>query len=288
MTGLDTAVAAEEKFFASRGAELPEGVTADAVETPEIQDDTPAADPAEKPEAKQEAKPEKQKRLVPYDALHAEREERKKAEKRADRIEELFQRAMSERGQPKAEEKPSLPDFQQDPANHLKARQETAEERLARLENEQRAANQIAALRNHVTGLEHEFQKQAPDYTDAVAFLQSRKVAQYVRSGMSQQEALGAVHNDALMFTHAVIQRGLNPAEAAYELAKDWGYAPKGSKTEEPKGEEKIKTLEKGLAASKGGGGAAAEAPASLKALADMDPSDANFDKEWDRLMRRR
>lgn len=286
MTGTvaaDASVAAEEKFFDSRGVDVPEATTETVVDTTDVE--TP--DATHEPD-KARAEDDKAKRMVPHGALHEERERRKQAEKRAERVEELFQRFMAERGQPKAEDKgPELPAFDQDPANHLRLKQETAEQRLARLENERQAEAQINNLRQTVHAIETEFAAKAPDYQDAVNFLQARKVAQYQRSGMTKAEALQATANDAMMFTHAVLQRGLNPAEQAYELARDWGYA--GKQPDKPKPEEKLETIRKGQEAAKGGGsGSTPEAPASLKSLADMDPSDPNFDKEWDRLMRRR
>lgn len=286
MTGTvaaDASVAAEEKFFATGGAEVPETTTETVVDTSDVE-----APDGEPDKGKPEAKPEDKPRMVPHGALHEERERRKQAEKRAERIEELFQRYQSERGQPKAEEKgPEIPAFDQDPANHLRVKQETSEQRLARLENERQAEAQINALRQTVHAIETEFAAKAPDYQEAVNFLQARKIAQYQRSGMSRAEAVQATANDAMMFTHAVLQRGLNPAEQAYELAKDWGYA--GKQPDKPKPEEKLETIRKGQEAARGGGsGSTPETPASLKSLADMDPSDPNFDKEWDRLMRRR
>ena len=287
MTGqaaADANVAAEEKFFATGGADVPvDTVEETAIDTSDV--DPPAEEPAKAEPAKDD---DKAKRMVPHGALHEERERRKQAEKRAERVEELFQRFMAERGQPKTEEKgPEIPAFDQDPANHLRVKQETAEQRLARLENERQAEAKINRLRQHVGAIEAEFAAKAPDDQDAVKFLQARKVAQYERSGMSRAEAVQAVANDAMMFTHAVLQRGLNPAEQAYELARDWGYTAK--QPDKPKPEEKLETIRKGQEAAKGGGGGSApEAPASLKSLADMDPSDPNFDKEWDRLMRRR
>lgn len=287
MTGVaetDASVAAEEKFFATGGADVPADTGAEAVvDTSDVEGAAPVKEEA-KPDARAEEKP----RMVPHGALHEERERRKQAEKRAERIEELFQRYQAERGQPKADDKgPELPAFDQDPANHLRLKQETAEQRLARLEAERHAEQQMSALRQQVTAHEAAFSAANPDYTEAVAYLRQLKVAQYEASGMTEAEAMQAAQGEALQFVHATMQRGLNPAQQAYALAKRWGYSPKSA--EKPKSEEKLETIRKGQEAAKGGGGGASpEAPASLKSLADMDPTDPNFDKEWDRLMRRR
>lgn len=88
------------------------------------------------------------------------------------------------------------------------------------------------------------------------------------------------------------MREGKNPAQEFYEVAKEWGYKPKGS--EQPKEENKLARLAEGqkksasLSATKGAGTQSDDNP-SLESLSELyaskDPEDhAKADRMWNRM----
>ena len=88
------------------------------------------------------------------------------------------------------------------------------------------------------------------------------------------------------MLFRSAIQRGRNPAEEMYNMAKRYGYAAKAVVLTP---EQKLANITKGQAATKQPGRAASESELTLEGLKDAGDADLNKmvqdDKLWHKLV---
>lgn len=293
----------------------PELLADEAAEIAELEkDESPApkaADPALKPEP-QEAKAEAEQpeaeetdnegqfvRKGDFKALRqkAEAAERAKQELEAryaadmarlnERLAIIAQQTTQRQEQPKA---PEIPDINTDPIGHFQAKQAYLEKQLEEARGFQQQQVQLTQQQAHlqkigaeVSRLEQEFAKVTPDYNQAQQHL--------FQTWAQEAQLLGRQPEEAIKFwsmqivQHAA-QQGKNPAQVAYELAKQRGYtgpAPKApTQTQQPQGPN-LDTIQRGLAASKSTSAAPGKAAPSgtptIEALLQMD--DEDFAKQY-------
>lgn len=247
----------------------------------------------------QEGKPAK---MVPHSALHAEREERKKAQARAELLEKrtniILERLMAQQSAPQQQQqKPPevvIPDKDEDPAGWVAAtmqqmakKLETYEQRDQQQAQAQTQAQQrqevINTIINQAVPLEKEFSAVTPDYNDASEFLQASRAAEYEALGWTQQQIQNQINQDKLTIAAAALDGGKNPAEVVYNLAKLRGYVKKGSPAKQQQqslsATERLAALragtEQGQSLSQGRGAPPRKITADV--LANM--SDAEFSK---------
>lgn len=237
------------------------------------------------------------KGTVPHGALHAEREERKKAVDRADaaearteRLEQTFQKFV-DRLPKDDQEKPAEIDFDADPVGGLKAINDKIDAREQKDADERQQTAQENQFFNALNAGEQAFAAETPDYPDAYNFLVSSRDAELQAIGMGPQERRETIGNDIRNIAESNLANGQNPAKVYYELATLRGYAKadpadaegekEGAKEDGP---DPIKALQKGQKAAQSlGGGGSAKDNLSLEQLSDMD-DDAfaeNFEKLW-------
>ena len=290
------------ELLADEAAEIAE------LEKPETEQK--AADPALKPEP-QEAKAEAEQpeaeepdnegqfvRKGDFKALRqkAEAAERAKAEMEAryaadmSRLNErlaIIAQQNAQREQPKA---PEIPDINTDPIGHFQTKQAILEKQLEEARGFQQQQVQMTQQQAHlqkigaeVSRLEQEFAKVTPDYTQAQQHL--------FESWAQEARVIGRQPEEAIKFwsmqivQHAA-QQNKNPAQVAYEMAKQRGYTgaqPKPqAQTQQPQGPN-LDTIQRGLAASKSTSAAPGKAPPSgtptIEALLQMD--DEDFAKQY-------
>ena len=285
----------------------------EAAEIAELEkDDAPqpkAADPALKPEAQapqpeqeqpeaEEGESENEGQFARKAALKALREERDAAHrarqemearyaadmaKANERLAAILQNATQRQAeQPKA---PEIPDINTDPIGHFQAKQAYLEEQLREARGFQQQQVQMTQQQAHlqkigaeVSRLEQEFTKVTPDYPQAQQFLFNTWAREAEVLGVSPEEA---VRFYSMQIVRSAAQKNENPAQVAYKLAKDRGYAgtqpkPQAQPTQ-PQGPN-LDTIQKGLAASKSTSVAPGKAPPSgtptIEALLAMDDED--------------
>ncbi len=278
----EEAIASEERFFASGGADVPAELSKEA-EQPQTDEQPTTEQPQEKP--KQE-----DNRTVPLAALHEERARRKEERERAEKMEQRFQQLLEKLG-PQAEQ-PKIPDFEAAPADHLKAGLDATQKELAEFKKwrDEQSQQSWQAQQHHqfvqtYASAAQEFAAKQTDFPLAYKHLMADRDAELQELGfvdaanrhrILQAEEQGIVAQ--------ALQNGKNPAEVLYAVAKRRGF--KGGAGTAEDAETKIETLRKGANASNptAGGGGNAEPPMSLEALARM--SDEDFDKNWDKIMK--
>lgn len=288
----------EKAFFESKGETAP---PAEEKITDPPAEKTPAPEKvAEKPveDKKLDGDPKKEPSVVPLSALHEARAEQKRLreqlEERASRMEAMEKRFMQlmERVAPEKPAQVQDPDVEADPIAALKALQAQTRQREQREREQQQHHAAATAFQTKVAAREVEFAKEVPDYGEAVQHLASVITQTFRAMGQPEHELPQAVQGYLASIAQGAVNRGADPARAAYEIAKTVGYAGKKA---EPKVEEKPKAdpdakvdnIAKGQQAAKSlsSGNGAQEPPLTLEALAEMDDDD--FDKNWDKVMRK-
>ena len=290
------------ELLADEAAEIAE------LEKPETEQK--AADPALKPEpqeAKAEAEqpeaeePDNEGQFVRKGDFKALRQKAEAAERAKQEMEARYASDMArlnerlaiiaqqnaQREQPKA---PEIPDINTDPIGHFQTKQAILEKQLEEARGFQQQQVQMTQQQAHlqkigaeVSRLEQEFAKVTPDYTQAQQHL--------FESWAQEARVIGRQPEEAIKFwsmqivQHAA-QQNKNPAQVAYEMAKQRGYTgaqPKPqAQTQQPQGPN-LDTIQRGLAASKSTSAAPGKAPPSgtptIEALLQMD--DEDFAKQY-------
>ena len=194
-------------------------------------------EPSETLDASDEgAQPEPEK-TVPYQALHEEREKRKKAaEENAllqQRFQELAERLAQPPAPPKAEPEIVVPDKDEDFGGYLAYQLETltqAQKAQAEQLQQQRKAQQqqqaAQALMARVSAETKAFREATPDFDQAYAHVRQSRASQLAIQGVPQHLINDQITREELDFANNAQARGQNAPELLYEYAKTLGYAP--------------------------------------------------------------
>lgn len=103
----------------------------------------------------------------------------------------------------------------------FKSRQE-AEREQERTQTQQQTAMQ--RFRTSVAEAEAEFREDAPDYDDAQAYFKESLKAELTDLGLEGDELSAEFHRQVMSVAQQALQRGKNPAQVVYEIAKRRGY----------------------------------------------------------------
>ena len=192
-----------------------------------------------------ESKPD-EKDTVPL-ATHLEEKNARRAMQRE--LEELrrTQQELVSRleTQAKPPEEENTPDPEEDPIGYLRYQNEQLAKKIETLTSGQeteKQAQQSQASLQRLGAMEEQFAKENPDYFDAMEFLRDARVADYMASGDTEEEAKDNWAKESLFFVQRAAKNGNNPIEVAYTMAKRHGYQPKGNTGEG--GEGKAGTTE--------------------------------------------
>lgn len=198
-----------------------------------IADPEPAPEPAP-PEKEAKKEPEKQT-MVPHEAMEAERQRRKTAERKAQEMElnqarlderlNLLNEAMTKKAPVKEAPDPDKDALGAvkitiDEVNELKKFRET-------YENNQRQAAQIQEIGNKAANMEREFITSTPDYNEATTFLKQSRFNELQAFGLTPEQAQQELIKETLSIAIQALNTGKNPAEIAYKLAMTRGYTKK-------------------------------------------------------------
>lgn len=272
--------------------------------TPATAEAGPAGEPQEPRADDDEAPPQGDRRDQAI--WREERERRRELQRQVDAMNQRWQQMVErmQQGQqqqppqqPTAESKPDqeieVPDFNEDPIGHLRAKNELLERQLqdvtAERSQRQQAVQQMQqfeTLRTNVQQLETEFAKNTADYGDAVGFMYDQVRRMGVAMGYPESQLDGIVSQTAMDITVRALQQGKNPAQAAYEAARAMGWSGPQPAAEEgepapsaPRERPKPPTSLSGVAGKRTTAGVP-----SLDAISKMEP--AEFDEFWAKMER--
>lgn len=261
-----------------------------AAETPEQETPEAEAKPPEEPKAEEP----KQEKVVPLAALHEERQRRKELQaeiqrERQERAakEAVIQDRLNQMWQAQ-NPGPQFRDPEKDPDplaalahnQQLTVRQMQEFQQQRQVEEAQkRQAQQTQQLVEWARFQAGEFVKEAPDFGDAYTHLLNVRRGELEAMGMQPHEVKATLEENELWIYHSAAQRGGNPADMIYKMAKAAGYT--GKKEPAPDAnEQKLATLQKGVAASKTLASPAANGKPTAEQIANMtDEEFAEFKK---------
>lgn len=235
------ALTAEENAYFESGGEKPLAIENTGAET--------TSKPQPEAEGQGEQTRDEKGRFVPHQALHAEREEHKKT--RAELAEmRQFKAVMEDRWntllkagektQEKDEDTPPDPSvdifafskWQQDQLTKLNTK--IAERERQETESRQ-AQERDRAIWSHWQSSVQSYAAQQADFGDAATFLAEARDKQLAALGvvdgrLKDKAARDAQVNEELKgIILASHQQGINPAEAVYQIAQQYGYQPKAA-----------------------------------------------------------
>jgi hypothetical protein len=169
---------------------------------------------------------------VPLAELVAERKARQELQRRLEALEQARQ-------QPEAKPEPedAEPDYLDDPKawTEWKIRQQAREvealkQKAQTYEQQTAEARQFQEFTQNIQAAEQNFVQTAPDYHQALAFARQRAAQDIIANAealgveVTQQQVIQELTRRELGVAAQAMQRGLNPAEAVYKIAKAWGF----------------------------------------------------------------
>jgi hypothetical protein len=247
-------------------------VDAPADDGPVADDIDPAIERARTPDGKfaKEDVP-RQPGTVPQGALHAEREGHKKTKAELQAAQDTLRQFAEQRARIQAAKPQPAPepDQQDNGLDHLRSR-------LAQLETVQHSDqkrremasvddNERQTVAAHMGQAEANFRAATPDYDAAVQHLLQARARQVARFDPDPARVQTAVLTEIYDMSRTAMERGMDPAQLAYEMAKDWGYQGK------PK-PDMIDAIAAGTKSRSlgGAGGGSPQGNANVNAMANM------------------
>lgn len=280
--------ASEAAYFESGGETE---ITVEAP-TPGAEQQPAAVEPT--PEAVIESAADDKNKFVPHGALHAEREERKKIQAQLEEfktkhaiLEDRWNTILTAR-QPAQEEAKAPPNPDEDIFAYAKWQGEQVEALKAKIEGDEKARaaqlNETAqeqAVWNEWSQSAQSFAAQTADFGDAVKFLSSARDKQLTAMARvdprfaNPQGRVQQINAELKSIVLAAKQQGVSPAEAVYNIAKDYGFTaplPDPQVTS-----EKIEALDAAQNASRTLAASPGKQPGdalTAQAIADMSPAE--------------
>jgi hypothetical protein len=286
-----------DKYFESRGT----SITNEATQQEEKQTQSPVEIKDEKKEGeeKQVEVKDKIEKVVPYGALHEEREKRKELQRelqanaeKTRRMEEALERFQAQINQPAQKQ----PDFNDDPIEALKYQQEELRKRTEATNDflrqqaldSQRQQAQIEFVNKYQQSAQA-YTKENPDFKTAYGFLVENTKAELRAAGYNEDEVSRALIMREAEVVAKAYQDGVNPGERIYKLAQSRGYRTPVAETQQPSNaEQKIEIAKKGVEMSKSlDGGNPPPSKMTYEKLASLDDDD-EFLKEFKKMHRRK
>lgn len=266
---------AEQQFFATGDASVLGLATQPAPSEPEPE---PQAAPAV-PQPEAQPQPAAQSPLE--QALEMQRARVSDLERQLD-----AQRAAATQPRVAAEE---VPDPVTDPLGNmiyqLNRQNKQIEELQAKLtEREQQAAYkaEFESFTSNVRELKAEFAKANPDFDAAYTHIRQIRSDDLVALGHSKADINKMLLQDEIRLAQAALERGKNPAEEMYAMAKRYGYRPAADTQQQQReqkqqqAEQQVTRLANGQFAARAPQRAATTNDLTLEGLKDAGESDLN------------
>ena len=274
-----------------------------APQTPEVVAETPAPEPEsvshETPETSTPETPAPEQRVVPIAALSEARKQAKEMKQRLEEAERNNAAAIAElnaRLERLANPPAPEPSFDENPAENLRQRQERiereqkawADERAQHAkaqEAQMRQQQAISYVSTEMEKAETEFSTKTPDYMNAVDYLRQVSEKNLKAQGVTDPVRIKQItYEQSFNMAMNAIQQGLNPAEVAYQFAKNYGYSHKVDATKQ------VKAMAEAQGRTQNMGTGKPETEFSIAALSQMDDTEfeeaiAN-DKVWAKIVK--
>lgn len=197
------------------------------------------------------------------------------------------------RGELNASKKPVEPEltFEDHPLEYLKTQIDKLSQGLSGVVQHTTNTSQINKHERNIQDLLNKgdksftaYAKQQSDFSEAMTHLRGVRLQQFDAMGYSESESEQMLINETIDMLKRSYQNDHNPAEVAYQIAKINGFKSRGVAEKVIKktshGQDKNKTI--------GGVGSGSNKESSLVSMEDLaGMSDADFDKNWELVMRK-
>jgi DNA repair ATPase RecN len=249
----------EAKFFET--GELPASLQA-----PEPVEPAPAAPPEPAPAAAPAA--------APNDDFLRQMlaEEQKRSQETLQRLQSL-ERQLAEKLNPPT----PAPDPETDPLGNLMHQVSQVsgtvsdlQQRLTQEQQQKQLQDQFNAFTNSVRSIKDEYEKTVPDFKDAYNHIRAVRTEDLRTVGVPEADIPKVLLQDELNIAQAALQRGKNPAEEMYNMAKRYGYSAKGSIP----AAQHIANLNKGAQAARSPAASAPATELTMESLKDASEGD--------------
>jgi len=213
--------------------------------------------------------------FVPHQAMHAERENRKRVESELAEL-KAWKDAQEAKS---AEQPPQWVDPLEDPEGHRRFSEYQAKaltDRLDAQEAQTRQTNNQAARASQANQFEQEFAAKTSDYQDAAQFMHNHRISELRAQGYGDAEIGQQISADANAIFDAAQSIGMNPAQMLYFRAQSAGY----TKADKPAGDDagaKIAKLSESQSQTQGmasAGGAEQSGKITAAQLAEMSEAE--------------
>ncbi len=169
---------------------------------------------------------------------------------RAERMDQTFQKLLTQLNEKQQQESPA-PAFEQDPLGHFQHENQKLSKQISEISSKLEEANkggaeqqQVRVLAAAIQESEADIRATTPDYDQAVKHLKDVRRQDLKDLGYQPHEIRAILDQEALGLADRAIKAGKTPAEAAYAMAKRYGYKPQQQ-------DETIATIAKGMDMSK-------------------------------------
>lgn len=302
----------EQAYFETGGEAVPSSVS-DIPQTPAepIVEPAPDLENTNDNAAPENVRDEKG-RFVPHQALHAEREERKKAQaelqtlrERQAILEDRWNTILKVQEQPQEEAKgPPNPDedifgymkWQGEELNRIKQERESEVRQRQELAQQTQAEREVT---NYWQASVQDYAAREPDFQPAAQWLSEYRHKQLeALSAIDPNMANPAVRNQQIdaelkQIISVAKQQQRNPAELVHQLAKGWGYngqAPAAKVNDTLANLEKAQAASRTLAATGGKSGADPLTPEAIASMSNEDfakwSEDPANQKRFERMLK--
>lgn len=238
------------------------------------------------------APPVKKPSMVPHQALHEEREQRKAAQAELQKFREERaalnerMRIVQELNAPRQQAE-QIPDPEQDPIGAMKylldqQRQQSQQTQQQRQQSEQQSQQnqQFNQFMNSYKAQADAYAKDTPEFTKAYNFLSENRLEELMEAGYDAATANAMLRQDEANIVWQAQQQGKNPAAVLHKMAKLRGWKAEEPTADNEAGKEVTKRVEntaravstnKSLASA---GGAAGATEMTVEALIKMSPKE--------------
>jgi len=169
--------------------------------------------------------------------------------------------------------------YEANPAEYLKERQEEITQRLDSATEQKEQQDEYVRISAAIGTQVDQHRETDPDYINKMEFAKEHRMKEYAALGYPKEQHEQAFQNECFQLGLSALQQGVNPGQMVSNLVTSWGYKP-GEAASGETSDQKVERLAAGAQAAQSLTGGAAEESSALKAIEKM--SDAEFDKHWD------
>jgi len=222
--------------------------------------------------------------------LEEERASKARMEKAYEAVVAMAQ-GQGQAQQPQQPQQPEIPSYDDDPAEHLRVRQEMLDRQVAEMSQQGQVQQAQSHAQMALVARQQAYMETHPDYPQALDHVRKLTTQSNVLAGMDPTAAAADAEQRLFYAAVQAMNNGQDPAKMVYEQAKLVGFqggAAPAATTATQQAAQQLKAVQQGQQANKSlsdGGGQAAGQPMTLEDLANLSDKEMLDPKNWDRIV---